>query len=53
MGIRIHSAVVYGVKFTSKETKAFETFMKGKSPNWFLMRYVEQALQATAKRRKL
>jgi hypothetical protein len=53
MGTRVHSAVIYGVKFTVKETKAFESFMKDKPPEWFLMRYAEQAMVEDWKKRKI
>ena len=51
MGIRINSAVVYGVKFTEKETAAYEKFMKGKSENWILMRFIEDDIAKSEKER--
>jgi len=52
MGIRLESNVIYGVQFTTKETKAFEAFMKDKPKDWLLMRYVEQTLAQDWKTRK-
>jgi hypothetical protein len=45
MGIRLNSSVVYGVKFSKKETMAFENFMENKPEYWFLMRFIEQQLK--------
>lgn len=44
MGIRINSALVYGVKFTNKECRAFEKFLSDKPQDWFLMRFIEKDL---------
>ena len=44
MGIRLNSAVVYGVQFTQKETRAYEAFMKDKPRYWILMKFIEQQM---------
>jgi len=52
MGIRLNSAVIYGVQFTQKETRAYEKFMKDKPRYWLLMRYIEQQLAQDWVRKK-
>jgi len=52
MGIRINSAVVYGVRFTNKEIGLYEKFIHGKPENFLLMMWVEKALQSDVGRYK-
>jgi hypothetical protein len=52
MGIRIHTAIIYGVQLTTKETRAYEAFIKDKSRYWFLMRLVEAHMKVDWKNHK-
>lgn len=45
MGIEINSAVVAGVQFTRKESRAYEKFMENKPRNWLLMRWIEEMIR--------
>lgn len=49
MGLRLNSAVIYGVQFNKVETAAFETFMENKPRYWLLMRYIEKAIKEEGK----
>jgi hypothetical protein len=49
MGIRIHSAVAYGVQFTKCESRLYEKTMKGKSRDLLLRKWVELALSKETK----
>jgi uncharacterized protein (DUF1697 family) len=49
MGIRINSAIVYGVKFTREETSLYDKTMEGKERNYLLKRWVEFALDIESK----
>jgi hypothetical protein len=49
MGIRINSAIAYGVQFTAKEARLYEKAMKDKPRHFLLMRWVEAALALSNK----
>ena len=53
MGIRINSAIAYGVQFTAKEARLYEKALKDKPRHFLLMRWVEAALALSNKRGKL
>jgi hypothetical protein len=50
MGIRINTAVAYGVQFTKEESQLYKKTIKGKHRNFLLMEWVEKALSIKSDR---